>query len=132
MTATTMEQMLDEFGKQYALASAPPISGVFTTFEAYNEARSAILARFAELERERDAYRADAERMEDALEQIKQWAQAYPLSVFQEPDFAKAHELLKAGGMTLDAISASNMRHVITQVQKIVDAAIAQRAGETG
>lgn len=74
------------------------------------------------------AERASAERhvdrMEHALHQIKQWSEAYPLDVFPEPDFKKAHEVLTANGMTLDAISASNMRHVITRVQKIVDAAM--------
>ena len=57
----------------------------------------------------------------DVLERIQQWANAYPLEAFPEPDFNKAHELLKAGGMTLDAITASNMRHVITSVKKLVD-----------
>jgi hypothetical protein len=57
----------------------------------------------------------------DALEKLQGWADAYPLAVFPEPDFAKAHELLQAGGMTLDAISASNMRHVISGVRKLVD-----------
>ena len=61
----------------------------------------------------------DPNRMERALRQIESWSRAYPLSVFPEPDFAKAAELLKAGGMTLDAISASNMRHVITEVGEI-------------
>jgi len=61
----------------------------------------------------------DPDKMEDALHQIESWSRAYPLSVFPEPDFAKAAELLKAGGMTLDAISASNMRHVIIQVGEI-------------
>jgi hypothetical protein len=37
---------------------------------------------------------------------------------------AKAAELLKAGGMTLDAISASNMRHVVEGVGKIARDAI--------
>jgi hypothetical protein len=64
------------------------------------------------------------DRMEEALHQIKTWAQAYPLAVFPEPDFAKAHEVLQAAGMTVDAISASNMRHIITRVQAIVDAAL--------
>lgn len=57
----------------------------------------------------------------DALEKLHQWAKAYPLEVFPEPDLKRAHELLKAGGMTLDAISASNMRHVIKQTVKIVE-----------
>lgn len=56
----------------------------------------------------------------DALEKLQNWADAYPLTVFPEPDFAKAHALLQAGGMTLDAISASNMRHVISGVREIV------------
>ena len=64
----------------------------------------------------------------DALfEQIKGWCEAYPISVFPEPDFGRAHDVLKANGMTLDAISASNMKHVITQVQKMIDAAIRNR-----
>lgn len=70
------------------------------------------------------AARRDAERMEDALHQIKQWSLAYPLSVFPEPDFKRVAEVLKAAGITLDAVSASNMRHVITRVQAIVDAAL--------
>jgi len=57
----------------------------------------------------------------DALEKLQQWADAYPLAVFPEPDLDKAHELLQAGGMTLDSISASNMRYVIQAMREIVD-----------
>lgn len=64
------------------------------------------------------------ERLREALENIVRWSEAYPLSVFPEPDFAKAAMLLKAGGMTLDAISASNMRHVVNGVAKIARAAL--------
>lgn len=71
-----------------------------------------------------EADKRDAERQADALQRIKQWSEAYPLSVFPEPDFARAAEVLSAAGMTLDAISASNMRHVITRVQAIADAAM--------
>ena len=72
------------------------------------------LRAFAKLvaEREREHY-------DDLFHKIKDWCKAYPISVFPEPDFKKAHEVLKANGMTLDAISASNMKHVITQVQKM-------------
>jgi predicted TIM-barrel fold metal-dependent hydrolase len=64
-------------------------------------------------------------RMEsDALHKIKQWAQAYPLDVFPEPDFARVREALEAAGLSLDQVSASNMRHVITQVQSMVDQAM--------
>ena len=70
----------------------------------------------------------EREHYDDLFEHIKNWCEAYPISVFPEPDFGKAHEVLKANGMTLDAISASNMKHVITQVQKMIDAAIRARA----
>lgn len=52
----------------------------------------------------------------DFLHELDDWERAYPLSAFPEPDMRKAAELLKAGGMTLDAISASNMRHVVSQI----------------
>jgi len=59
------------------------------------------------------------EQLEDALRRIATWAEAYPLEVFPEPDMVKAHLVLKAHGMTLDAITANAMRHVITQVGHI-------------
>jgi hypothetical protein len=58
---------------------------------------------------------------EEKLWEIRKWCDAYPLSVFPEPDFKRARELLEAGGMTLDAISASNMRHVLDGIRKIID-----------
>ena len=57
--------------------------------------------------------------MDYALRRIATWADAYPLEVFPEPDMVKAHYVLKAHGMTLDAITANAMRHVITQVGHI-------------
>jgi hypothetical protein len=57
----------------------------------------------------------------DALERLRDWADAYPLDVFPEPDFEKAQELLQFGGITLDAISASIIRHVVEAVRKQVD-----------
>jgi hypothetical protein len=88
------------------------------SFVFYNE----HLMNFAKLvaDKEREHY-------DDLFAHIKGWCEAYPISVFPEPDFKKAHEVLKANGMTLDAISASNMKHVITQVQKMIDAAIRAR-----
>lgn len=63
---------------------------------------------------------ARIEQLEDALHRLDQWSQAYPLDVFPEPDFKRAAEVLKSNGMTIDAISASNMRHVITRVREII------------
>jgi hypothetical protein len=64
------------------------------------------------------------ERLEAALERIVQWSEAYPLKAFPEPDFKKAAKLLKHGGMTLDAVSASNMRHAVEGVGKIAREAL--------
>ena len=65
----------------------------------------------------------------EALEKIKTWSEAYPLDIFPEPDFKKAHEVLKSNGMTLDSISASNMRHVLNGMIHIVQRAL--KAKET-
>jgi hypothetical protein len=67
--------------------------------------------------------RDDIETMRDGLQQIIQWSEAYPLDIFPEPDLKEARRLLEAGGITLDAVSAHCMRHVISQV-----AVIARRA----
>jgi hypothetical protein len=67
------------------------------------------------------------ERMEAALRRIAQWADAYPLDVFPEADDAylqRAQAVLVANGMSVDRISASAMRHVITQVGRIVTEAL--------
>jgi len=92
--------------------------------ESQREDYQSALRELAAAEAQVAQLRADAERKDEAMEKLRQWALAYPLSVFPEPDFAKAHEVLSAAGMTIDSISASNMRHVITQVVKILDAAI--------
>jgi PHD/YefM family antitoxin component YafN of YafNO toxin-antitoxin module len=69
----------------------------------------------------RAALAAEIERLTEAHEQIVEWSHAYPLAIFH---LKRTHELLKAGGMTLDAISAEAMRHVIEQVAKISRAAL--------
>ena len=73
---------------------------------------------------------SEVAQAKDALRRIVQWSEAYPLDVFPEPDFKRAHELLKAGGMTLDAISASNMRHVVEGVGEIARAALPEHLKE--
>ena len=64
------------------------------------------------------------EELSDALRKINNWAKAYPLTVFPEPDFKIAAKVLKAAGLSLDAISASNMRHVINGVKDITEQAL--------
>jgi hypothetical protein len=65
---------------------------------------------------------AERDALDECLQEITQWCNAYPLTVFPEPDLKKAHELLKAGGITLDAVSASAMRHGLEGVAKIIEA----------
>ena len=54
---------------------------------------------------------------EEVLDAINDWASAYPLDVFPEPDMAAVRAALEARGITIDCVSASNMRHVIRNVQ---------------
>ena len=60
-------------------------------------------------------------RMDDFRHQLHWWMTAYPLRAFPEPDLKRAAEVLKAHGMTLDSISASNMRHVVQQIAPVAD-----------
>lgn len=64
------------------------------------------------------------QRLEEALQRIAQWADAYPLRAFPEPDMARVAGVLKAAGLSLDAVSASNMRHVAEGVGKIAREAL--------
>ena len=67
------------------------------------------------------------ERSEDyrqALRQIEQWTEAYPEDIFPEPDWPKVKALLAAGGIALDAVSGSNMRHALEGVKKIAKRAL--------
>ena len=67
---------------------------------------------------------AERDRLREALEQIAQWSEAYPTEVFPEPDFARAAAALASSGMSIDAVSASNMRHATNGVGKIARAAL--------
>jgi hypothetical protein len=71
-----------------------------------------------------DQLREQLARYEEALQRIEQWSEAYPVAVFPEPDLAKAAQLLQAGGITLDSVSAHCMRHVIAGVGAIAKAAL--------
>lgn len=72
----------------------------------------------------------------EALESIESWCNAYPKTVFIEPtteDWKSIRNILKEKGFTLDAISASNMRHVLDGVKESVVKALAkieQKEGE--
>jgi hypothetical protein len=82
------------------------------------------IASFKSLNSQINALQADNKQLRAALEEITSWSKAYPLEVFTKPDLKKAHEVLKANGMTLDAISAAAMRHVVKGVGKIAAEAL--------
>ena len=88
-----------------------------------NEWLKAAAEDIAHYKQERDLALAECERLRAALDELVQWSDAYPIAVFPEPDFTKAQKVLSENGMTLDAISASNMRRVIIGVREIIDAA---------
>lgn len=58
---------------------------------------------------------------DDRMHKINNWINAYPLEIFPEPDLKKAARVLSENGMTLDAISASGMRHVLKGIKEIID-----------
>lgn len=60
---------------------------------------------------------APREPDETFQEWIEQWLAAYPLDAFPEPDFFRVREVLSAAGLSLDCVSASNMRHVLMHVR---------------
>jgi hypothetical protein len=64
------------------------------------------------------------EKFENALRTIVAWSEAYPLAVFPEPDLVKARELLMAGGVSLDSVSADAMRHVVKGVGEVARKAL--------
>lgn len=68
----------------------------------------------------------------EALERIETWSQAYPPDVFPEPDFKRAHALLKAGGLTLDAVAASILRRAVGDVGRIATDALSRIRTEGG
>lgn len=71
------------------------------------------------MDEEKQALQDRIDALEEALHRIVQWADAYPATVFPEPDWSKARQLLEAGGLTLDRIAASNMRYAIKGVGEI-------------
>ena len=60
------------------------------------------------------------EEAENKLRKIINWVEAYPLSIFPEPDFKKIAEILKNNGISIDSVSASNMRHVLKGIENII------------
>ena len=93
-----------------------------------DEVPGAIKARISEIEARAQAAETKLATLTEALEEIEDWSHAYPIAAFPEPDFTKARAALEAAGMTLDAVSASNMRHVVNRVAAMARKALAALA----
>jgi hypothetical protein len=65
-------------------------------------------------------YKERIGELEDCLNQIRSWCKAYPLGVFTEPNWKEVNE--KLGSTLLTQVSGSNMRHVVTGIQNIINA----------
>jgi hypothetical protein len=63
---------------------------------------------------------------EEALRRLLLWSKVYSRDVFPEPDWEKADELLKAGGISLDVIRLHCMRHVMERVGQIAREALSE------
>lgn len=70
---------------------------------------------------ERDA---EIERLKDDFERLREWADAYPVEVFKEPDFKRVNQVLDAAGLSLTAVSASNFRYVLNLMKLKIDNAL--------
>jgi hypothetical protein len=70
------------------------------------------------------------ESIEDSLRWLVDWREkAYPEDIFPEPsadDLKKADELLRAGGLSLDVLSASNIRFALSRVLETLGKAIGE------
>lgn len=67
------------------------------------------------------------ERLEDALLRIKAWAHAYPITVFlpvTEADLKIAATVLRASGLSIDALHAAWARHIMHDITEIIDEAL--------
>lgn len=114
--AAAARQLVPEAAAAIAALQAQVRELAMDVLATSGQAQEAYQAQLA-TEAERDALR-------EAVTRIDEWADAYPLDVFPEPDFAKADEVLKGAGLSLGAISASNMRHVVKSVKSITRAAL--------
>ena len=69
---------------------------------------------------ENERLRDVLENKDDKIQKIVNWAEAYPIDIFPEltkDDWKKVREALTAKGLCIDAVSTSNMRHVVKGVE---------------
>lgn len=80
-------------------------------FEKRGTETAALHRELAELKNGRLA------KLEEGAEVLDGWRRAYPLDIFPEvEDWDEVRKALEGIGVTLDRVSASNMRHVVTKL----------------
>lgn len=77
------------------------------TLEALHTCRAALIERDAQIERQ-----------DELIQTISAWVKAYPLPVFPEPKWQDVRKAL--GDTLLTRVSASNMRHVVAGIERII------------
>lgn len=95
--------------------------------QGHVEVNAGLVSELATKMRALEEMEQDNDRQANALWEVQDWSKAYPLKPFPEPtkeDWANIAKVLHAAGFSLDCISASNMRHVITKVQEIAQTAL--------
>lgn len=83
-----------------------------------------ILAEVAKLEALNAEYNRLRNITMENMDRLHSWCHAYPDDIFievREPDWEKANEVLAAAGISMTAMNASNMRHVISGVKEIIN-----------
>jgi len=80
---------------------------------------------------ERDELRARVVELEDTLEQIAQWAEAYPVTVFiplTSGEMQWADSVLREAGISMGAMHASWARHIVDGIGGIARTGIEHSA----
>lgn len=65
-----------------------------------------------------------ADALAEAMQEIKQWAEAYPKDVFPAPNLKLADRILKDAGISMTGMNGTFARHLMKGVGKIADAAL--------
>ena len=85
------------------------------------------------LRAENERLRARLERIADRLHPIITWGEAYPERAFRElsdAEFKQVRIRLAPTGISLDRVSASNMRHVAIRCAEIARAALQETTND--
>lgn len=61
------------------------------------------------------------EILKDKLKKIKDWCEAYPIEQFPEPDLEAVKKVLEEAGLSFGAVTASNVRHVLEGIKRIIE-----------